>query len=89
MRRPSDGGPQGAEAKLRAANEKEAAMAAAEAAYRQRIGETVDWLGSAKITLQVTRLTSSLSIEFNNYNLTTLILAVRACAWAVLITKCL
>ncbi len=62
LRRPSDGGPQGAEAKLRAANEKEAAMAAAEAAYRQRIGETVDWLGSAKITLQVTRLTSSLSI---------------------------
>jgi hypothetical protein len=46
-------GPQAAEAKLRAAKEKEAAKFAAEAAYRQRIGETIDWLGSAKISLLV------------------------------------
>ena len=38
---------------MAAATQKAATKRAAEAAYRQRVGETVDWLGSAKVALQV------------------------------------
>jgi len=49
----SNSGPSSTAEKQRSAAEREASKFAAEAAYRQRIGETVDWLGSAKIALQV------------------------------------
>lgn len=49
----SNSGPSSTAEKQRSAAEREASTSATEAAYRQRIGETVDWLGSAKIALQV------------------------------------
>ena len=47
-------GPSTAADKKRGAAQREAARFAAEAAYRQRTAETLDWLGSARIALQVT-----------------------------------
>lgn len=46
-------GPSTAADKKRGAAQREAARFAAEAAYRQRTAETLDWLGSARIALQV------------------------------------
>lgn len=51
--RPASAGPSTAADKKRGAVERDAAKFAAEAAYRQRVGETLDWLGSARIALQV------------------------------------
>jgi hypothetical protein len=45
-------GPSTAADKKRGAAQREAARFAAEAAYRQRTAETLDWLGSARIALQ-------------------------------------
>ncbi len=45
---------------------KESANQAVAAAYSRRVGETADWLGTAKIALQVNGMITSLAVMLNS-----------------------